>query len=190
MTEEEKTTEEKTIEEKTTEKIIEEKTIGEIVIEDEEKSIEEKMSKEDIIDNYIEHIRNISELTDDEIESVINEAIEEDEELLDVLEKFIEKRQNIREKIVRIDIETRDEDKDEKKEEIGDLLEAFDDPDYAYPLEDIMESLRDSGHTDPGTIIVDAISKNILCIDSIEDDETTYIALTKEGEALWELCNA
>ncbi len=175
MTEEEKTTEDKTIEE--------------MVIE--EKVIEEKMNKEDIIDNYIEHIRNMSELTDDEIESVVDEAIEEDEELLDVLEKFLEKRQNIREKVVRIEIETgeEDEDKDEKKEEIDDLLEAFEDPDYAYPLEDITKSLRDSGYTDRGTVIIDALGENILCVDSIEDDEITYLALTKEGEALWKLRN-
>lgn len=186
MAEEEKTTGEK-IEEKVEEKTTEEKTIEEMIIE--EKAVEEKMSKEDIIYNYIEHIRNISELTDDEIESVIDEAIEDDEELLDVLGKFLEKRQNIKEKIVCIKIETREEDvdKDKKREEIDDLLEGFDDPDYAYPLDDIIESLKDSGHTDPGTIIVYALGENILCVDSIEDDETMYIALTKEGEALWEL---
>ena len=150
---------------------------------------DKKMNKEDIIDNYIEHIRNMSELTDDEIESVIDEAIEDDEELFDVLEKFLEKRHNIREKVVRIEIET-NEDKEEKRKEIDGILEAFDDPDCAYPLEDIIESLKDSGYADPGIVIVDAIGENILCVDSIENDETMYLALTKEGETLWELHNS
>jgi len=191
MTEEEKTTGEKTIEEM----VVEEKTTGEKTIEEmvvEEKVVEEEINKEDIIDNYIEHIRNMSELTDEEIESVIDNAIEEDGELLDVLAKFLEKRQNIREKILCVEIGTRekeDVDKDKMREEIDDILESFDDPDYAYPLEDIIESLKDSGYTDPGTVIVDALGENMLCVDSIEEDETMYIALTKEGETLWGLRN-
>lgn len=131
-----------------------EKTIEEMVIEEKpnKSTIEEMVAeedKQDIIENYIEHIRKISELTDDEIESVMEEAIEEDEELLDNLRKFLEKREKIREKVASIAIETReDEDraKSEKKEEIDDILEAFEDPDYAYPLEDIIKSLKESGY--------------------------------------------
>lgn len=196
MTTEEKTTEKTTEEttEETTEKIPEEKTIGEMVIEDKVVEEQNKNDRENIIYNYIQHIRNISELNDDEIESVIDDAIEEDEELLDILRKFLEKRGKIREKVVAVEIETRDEDdddrdEDKKKEEIDDILDAFDDPDYAYPLEDIIQSLEESGHADPGTVVVCAINDNILYVDSIDEDEVVYIALTEKGDTLWEVRN-
>lgn len=178
-------------------KKVEEKTIGEMVIES---SVEEKekMNKEDIIDSYIEHIRDMSELTDDDITSVIEDTIEEDQELLDILRKFLEKSENIIEKIVSIEVETdekkiekniRDGMNAEKKEEIDDLLGAFDDLDYAYPLEDIIQTLQESEYTDPGTIITDAINDKLLYVDSIDEDNTVYIALTDEGDSLWELRN-
>ena len=184
MTTEEKTTEEKTTEEKTTEeKTTEEKTT-------EEKTTEEK--REETIENYIDHIRNMSEITDEEMESVLDEVIEEDEELLDILAKLSSKIEKISDKIIVIIAEKEDGGREKEKDEsheIDDILEAFGDADCAYPLEDIIDSLKDSGYADPGTIIVDAITDGILCVDSIEEDETIYIALTKEGESLWESCN-
>ena len=159
-----------------------------------EETSEEKVAKDkgEIIDNYIDHIRDVSELTDVEIALVMDDIFEEDEEYLDILEKFLSRRERISEKIEFIK-EDRDEkeekDKDERREEIEDILEAFDDADYAYPLEDIIQSLKDSGYADPGTVVVDAMSDGILCIDSIDEDEVVYFALTKKGEALWESCN-
>ena len=172
---------------------IEEKTIGT------EEKTEEKIDREDAIQNYIDHIRNMSEITDEEMESVLDDIIEEDEELLDILEKLSSKIEKLSDKIIVILAEKEDEvkekeededkERDERREEIDNIIDAFDDADYAYPVEEIIESLRDSGYADPGKVIVDAISEGILCVDSIDEDEIMYFALTKEGESLWELRN-
>ena len=209
MTTEEKITEEKRNDEKTTVETDDKTTVetddkttvetdDKTTVETDDKTTEEKMTenkmdKEEIIDNYIDHIRDVSELTDVEIALVIDDAIEEDEEFLDILEKLLSRREKLSEKIIFIKEdrgEKEEKDKDEKREEIDDILEAFDDDDYAYPLEELIESLRDSGYADPGTVIVDAISDGILCVDSIDEDEVTYLALSKEGESLWESHNA
>ena len=168
----------------------EEKTIGNI--ENKISETEEKMGREEIIENYIDHIRNMSELTDEEMESVLDDVIEEDEELLDILEKLSSKIEKMSDKIILIIEDKEDEnkeEKDKKREEIDDVLEAFDDADYAYPLADIIDSLRDSGCADPATAVADAINDGILCVDSIEEDGTLYLALAKKGESLWELRN-
>ena len=196
ITEEKTRTEEKTNggEEKTNggeTEATEEKTRTEEKTNDETIKMAET-SKEDIIDNYIDHIRNISELTDVEIALAIDDTIDEDEEFLDILEKFLSRGEKIDEKIEFIKEdrdEKEDKDKDERREEIDDILDAFDDADYAYPLEEIIQSLRDSGYPDPGTTIVDAINDGILCMDSIDEDDVTYITLTKEGESLWKSHN-
>jgi len=193
---EEKATEEKEIIEKTEEKEIIEKTEEKEIIEKtEEKATEEKEiiekteDQEDVIDGYIDHIRNTSKLANDEIGSIIIDIIEKDVEFLEILRKFLEDSEKMSE-LVNDKIESAEEeeggDKAEKKEKIDDILEAFDDSDYAYPLEDIMKSLRDTGRENPGTIILDAINDKILYVDDIDEDETMYLALTKEGASLWE----
>lgn len=177
---------------KTTEEKITEKETGDA----KEKIVgntEGRIDKEDIYD-YIEHIRNISKLADDEIESIIIDAIEEDEELLEILKKFLEKSEKISElvndKIESIENETIGEDGDKaKKKEINDILKTFEDSDYAYPLADVIGSLEDIGYERPGTIIVGAIKDKILYIDDIDEDQTIYIALTEEGGSLWESRN-
>jgi hypothetical protein len=148
---------------------------------------EEKMGKEQIIENYIDHIRNISELTDEEIESVINDAIEEDDEFLEVLGTFLNKRDKIREKLVTLDVVKEDEERADE-EEIEDLVSTFEDIDNAYPIEEIMERLKKTGYANPGQVIFDAL-EDMLYIDSIEDDGTIYFALTSTGEKLWESLN-
>lgn len=147
---------------------------------------EEKMEKEDIIDNYIEHVRNMSELTDEEIESVINDVIEEDNEFLEILEKFLGKRDEIREKLVILNTQKKDDDVD--KEEREDLVNTFEDIDNAYPIEEIAERLKEAGYANPGQVIFDAM-EDLLYIDSIEDDGTIYFALTYAGEKFWKSLN-
>lgn len=171
-------------EEEITEKT-EEKTTEENIVEKSEDIID----KEDIIDGYIEHIRNISKLANEEIESIIIDVIDEDKEFLEILRKFLEESEKISELVNdKIESNTNEEegDKTEKKEEIDDILEAFDDSDYAYPLEDLTKSLRDTGRENPGAIILGAINDKILYIDDIDEDETMYLALTPEGTSLWE----
>ena len=136
ITEEKTRTEEKTNggEEKTNggeTEATEEKTRTEEKTNDETIKMAET-SKEDIIDNYIDHIRNISELTDVEIALAIDDTIDEDEEFLDILEKFLSRGEKIDEKIEFIKEdrdEKEDKDKDERREEIDDILDAFDDAD-------------------------------------------------------------
>lgn len=152
----------------------------------EEEKMGEKMEKVDIIDNYIEHVRNMSELTDEEIESVINDVIEEDNEFVEILEKFIGKRDEIREKLVILDAQKKDEDIDEEERE--DLVNTFEDIDNAYPIEEITERLKEAGYTNPGQVIFDAM-EDLLYIDSIEDDGTIYFALTYAGEKFWKSLN-
>jgi hypothetical protein len=150
----------------------------------EEKDVEE--IKEDIVDNYIEHIRNISELSDTDMASVINQAIEEDEELLNIIRKFLEKSGRISE--LSNDIEGEEEDT-EKKEKINAILNVFDDSDYAYSLVDIIKSLNGAGYPIPGDVIVESLSDDILYVDDIDENETIYLALTKKGGSLWESLN-
>ncbi len=168
------------------------------------------MDKEEVIEKYIEHIRNISELSDEEIESVVEDAIVEDEELLDILEQFLVKRENIKEKIVELDVikeekeekdneeqeekeekdneeeeEKEEKDNEEEEEEQVDLLNTFDEVGYAYPLDDILERLKITGYTNPSSVVTDAID-DLLYVDSLDDDGTVYFALTEKGEKLWE----
>ncbi len=152
----------------------------------EEEKMGEEMEKVDIIDNYIEHVRNMSELTDEEIESIINDVIEEDNEFLEILEKFIGKRDEIREKLVILGAQKKDEDIDEEERE--DLVNTFEDIDNAYPIEEITERLKEAGYTNPGQVIFDAM-EDLLYIDSIEDDGTIYFALTYAGEKFWKSLN-
>lgn len=162
-----------------------------------EKEKNETIDREEIIEKYIEHVRNISELDDDEIESVINDAIEEDEEVLDVLQKFLVKREKIREKVVTLDIDTNaqeesEEDQckdDDNKEDIKDIIGIFEYIDDALLLEDIIQELKDLGYVSPGDVILDALRDELLYVDDIDDDGNIYLALAESGEKLWELKN-
>lgn len=64
----------------------------------------------------------------------------------------------------------------------NDIMKIFENPEYAYPLEDIMSELRELGHSNPGTIITCAIQDELLYVDNIEDDGTVYIALVDQDE--------
>lgn len=140
------------------------------------------MNKEEIIEEYVEYIRNISEADDEKIRSAVNKLIDEDSESLDIIEKFLSKM-----KIMSIDVKAEvedDEDTDRKRKERADLLAIFDDHDYAYPLEDLIHRLKKSGYSNPGEIIVEAIQDNFIYADSIDNDGTIYFALKDLHEDL------
>ncbi len=68
------------------------------------------------------------------------------------------------------------------EEIINDLMKIFDNSEYAYPLIDVMEELKNLGHSNPGAIITDALHDELLYTDSVEDDGTVYIALVDEED--------
>ena len=61
-----------------------------------------------------------------------------------------------------------------------DVMKIFEDADYAYPLEDVIEELRKFGYVNPGSVILSSLQREILYIDSIEDDGTVFLAVTEE----------
>ena len=61
-----------------------------------------------------------------------------------------------------------------------DIMKIFEDADYAYPLEDIIEELRKFGYVSPGSVVLGALQRDVLYIDSIEDDGIIYLAVTEE----------
>ena len=75
----------------------------------------------------------------------------------------------------------------EKKEEI---VRIFENIDFAYPLDDIIEELESNEHPDTGKIVLDAIHDCVLDISDIENDGTVYIALGLEGENIWRELNS
>lgn len=165
---------------------IENDNIGNEKIEDEKTEDEKNMIREDIIKEYIDHIRNISELSDEEIESILADAVGKDQELLEIIEKLLFKRKNIKEKLVQIDIVCSC---DDTSEDIHDILDIFEDIEYAYLMGDIVDELEDTGYADPRRVIVDAL-RTILYIDSIDEDDNVFIALNEKGEKLWKQYNS
>lgn len=71
------------------------------------------------------------------------------------------------------------------KEEREEVVRIFENIDFAYPLKDMIEELKNNGYSDAGKIIFNAMFYNILDISDIENDGTVYIALGMEGEDLW-----
>lgn len=70
---------------------------------------------------------------------------------------------------------------EENKDVTSDIIAIFN-PEYAYPLEDIMGELRTLGYSNPGSVVLCAIQDDILYVDSIEDDGTVYIAIVDNDE--------
>lgn len=63
-----------------------------------------------------------------------------------------------------------------------DIKKIFEDPEYAYPLEDIITELKELGYANPGSVVLCAIQDEILYLDSIEDSGTVFIALVDNEE--------
>ena len=63
-----------------------------------------------------------------------------------------------------------------------DIIKIFEDPDYAYPLEDIIAELKKLEYTNPGLSVLCAIQDEILYLDSIEDNGAVYVALVDRDE--------
>lgn len=75
-----------------------------------------------------------------------------------------------------------EENLEEDNDVINDIMKIFDNPEYAYPLEDVIEELEGLGHHNPGTIITCAIQDELLYVDNVEDDGTVYLALVDQVE--------
>ncbi len=63
-----------------------------------------------------------------------------------------------------------------------DIAKVFENPEYAYPLEDVLEEFKKLGYTDVGKTVLYAIQDDLLYVDNIEDDGTVYIAVVEDDE--------
>ena len=75
------------------------------------------------------------------------------------------------------------------REEKEEVVRIFENINFAYPLNEIIEELKNNEYSDAGKIILNAIFDNILDISDIENDSTVYIALGMEGEDIWKELN-
>ena len=75
--------------------------------------------------------------------------------------------------------------REEKEEVVG----IFENINFAYPLNEIIEELEKNGHSDTGKIVLNGLFDNILGVNDIENDGTVYIALGLEGEDIWRELN-
>ena len=81
--------------------------------------------------------------------------------------------------------EENNNEKIEKNEENEEVVGIFENIDFAYPLNEIIEELKDNGYPDAGKIVLNAMRDKILDISDVENDGTVYIALGMEGEDVW-----
>jgi hypothetical protein len=68
---------------------------------------------------------------------------------------------------------------------INDILSIFEDPESAYPLDDVLEELEGLGYKNPGGALTLALQDDVIYVDSIEDSGMVYLAVTdteKGGE--------
>jgi len=65
---------------------------------------------------------------------------------------------------------------------INDIMTIFEDPDCAYPLDDVIDELRALGHENPGKILTLALQDDVIYVDSVEDDGMVYLALIEQDE--------
>ncbi len=63
-----------------------------------------------------------------------------------------------------------------------DITKVFENPEYAYPLEDVLEEFKKLGYTDVGKTVLYAMQDDLLYVDNIEDDGTVYIAVVEDDE--------
>jgi hypothetical protein len=63
---------------------------------------------------------------------------------------------------------------------INDILSIFEDPDSAYPLEDVIEELKGLGYKNPGGAITLALQDDVIYVDSVEDSGMVYLAVTQQ----------
>lgn len=71
---------------------------------------------------------------------------------------------------------------EENHDIVDDIKKIFENYEYAYPLEDIIEEIKNLGYKNPGMIITNAIQDDLLYVDSIEDDGIVYLALIEQDE--------
>jgi len=71
------------------------------------------------------------------------------------------------------------------REEKEIIVKIFESTEFEYPIDEILEELKNNGYLDVGKMILDAIYDNFLDISSIDNDGTVYIALGIEGEDMW-----
>ena len=71
---------------------------------------------------------------------------------------------------------------EENVDATNDIMGLFEDPEYAYPLEDIISELKELGYSNPGSVVLCAMQDDILYVDSIEDNGTVYVALVDHDE--------
>jgi len=70
----------------------------------------------------------------------------------------------------------------EESDVINDIMTIFEDPDCAYPLDDVIDELRGLGHENPGKILTLALQDDVIYVDSVEDDGMVYLALIEQDE--------
>ena len=71
--------------------------------------------------------------------------------------------------------------------QVGILVRMFDATSDAIPIKYIIKTLKTKhSYEHPGRIVRDALLEGLFYVDKIEDDGTTYLALTDSGEEKWE----
>ncbi len=65
---------------------------------------------------------------------------------------------------------------------MNDIRSILEEPNYAYPLEDVIEELKKLGYDNPGKIVLCAIQDEFLYIDDIEDDGVVYLAIVDQDK--------
>jgi hypothetical protein len=71
---------------------------------------------------------------------------------------------------------------EEDRDVINDVRSIFDDPDCAYPLNDVIAELKELEYDNPGGVITLSLQDEVIYVDSVEDDGTVYLALTEQDE--------
>lgn len=65
---------------------------------------------------------------------------------------------------------------------IKDIKSIFEDHDCAYPLDDVIEELKDLGYRNPGGVITLALQDDAIYVDSVEDSGMVYLAVVEKDE--------
>lgn len=63
---------------------------------------------------------------------------------------------------------------------ISDILSIFEDPDSAYPLDDVIEELKGLGYKNPGGALTLALQDDVIYVDSVEDSGMVYLAVADQ----------
>ena len=73
-------------------------------------------------------------------------------------------------------------DEDTDRDIIDDIKSIFEDPDCAYPLNDVIDGLKVLGYKNPGGAITLALQDEAIYVDSVEDSGMVYLAAVEKDE--------